>query len=474
MDFPGELWYNQALKTQKRGINMERKPHAAIISCNAHGEAVCASAARISTTAGDAQAIFENAREHPKNRALIEQVLASGHKSLMEHAVFTLALRDVSVFTEEFFIEFRLASFTVKSRRYVDFSHLGYYIPPELEGEDLALYRRYMDQLFQVYGDLLEAGVPREDARFLLPYSFHSNFYCTLNARELSHLLREIRYGRGQDVPELQALADQLTAQLETQFPCLLPELRQTPGETAGEAPAARRRSAPVFLPREEAGAVSLLSVPAEPEKLLEAAWRMQRPGGERPFTLEALLESRRPRELEQLTYTFTISNLTLSGLTHLVRHRMQSLAAPSIRSVDHSRFILPDSIAAHPARLERYRRAVEAAHTIVLRLPERPILEQYHYYFALSGNLVDVMTTMNARELQWFIRLRSCSRAQWEIRDAAVELLRQLRRSFPELFGRFGPGCFAGGRCPEGRLSCGRMEEIAAYFQTLSYSQRS
>ena len=448
---------------------MERKPHAAIISCNAHGEAVCASAARISTTAGDAQAIFENAREHPKNRALIEQVLASGHKSLMEHAVFTLALRDVSVFTEEFFIEFRLASFTVKSRRYVDFSHLGYYIPPELEGEDLALYRRYMDQLFQAYGDLLEAGVPREDARFLLPYSFHSNFYCTLNARELSHLLREIRYGRGQDVPELQALADQLTAQLETQFPCLLPELRQTPGETAGEAPAARRRSAPVFLPREEAGAVSLLSVPAEPEKLLEAAWRMQRPGGERPFTLEALLESRRPRELEQLTYTFTISNLTLSGLTHLVRHRMQSLAAPSIRSVDHSRFILPDSIAAHPARLERYRRAVEAAHTIVLRLPERPILEQYHYYFALSGNLVDVMTTMNARELQWFIR-----RAQWEIRDAAVELLRQLRRSFPELFGRFGPGCFAGGRCPEGRLSCGRMEEIAAYFQTLSYSQRS
>lgn len=448
---------------------MEREPHAAIISCNANAEAVCASAARISTTAGDAQAIFENARENPKNRALIEKVLASGHKSLMEHAVFTLALRDVSVFAEEFFIEFRLASFTVKSRRYVDFSRLGYYIPPELEGEDLALYRRYMDLLFQAYGDLLEAGVPREDARFLLPYSFHSNFYCTLNARELGHLLREIRYGRGRDVPELQALADQLTAQLEERFPCLLPELRQTPGETAGEAPAARRRSAPVFLSREEAGAVALLCAPAEPGKLLEAAWRIHRPGEERPFTLEALLESRRPRELEQLAYTFTISNLTLSGLTHLVRHRMQSIVVPSIRSADHSRFILPDSIAAHPARLERYQRAVEAAHAIVLRLPEQPALEQYHYYFALSGNLVDVMTTMNARELQWFIRLRTCSRAQWEIRDAAVELLRQLRHSFPELFGRFGPGCFAGGRCPEGRLSCGRMDEIAARFQTLS-----
>ena len=134
---------------------MEREPHAKIISCNTNSEEVCASAARISTTAGDAQEIFENARGNPKNRALIGKVLASGHKSLIEHAAFTIALRDVSVFAEQFFIECRLASFTVKSRRYVDFSKLGYHIPHGLEGEDLALYRRYMDGLFEAYGDLL-------------------------------------------------------------------------------------------------------------------------------------------------------------------------------------------------------------------------------------------------------------------------------------------------------------------------------
>lgn len=448
---------------------MEREPHINIISCSADAEAVCAGAARISTTAGDAQTIFEDARENPKNRALIEKVLSSGHKSLIEHAVFTLALRDVSVFVEEFFIEFRLASFTVKSRRYVDFSRLGYTIPPELEGEDLAFYRRYMDALFEAYADLLALGVPREDARFLLPYSFHSNFYCTLNARELGHLLREIRYGRGRDIPELQTLADQLTAQLEERFPCLLPELRQSPGEPAGEAPPLLCRAAPVLLSPEEAGTVKLLGAPAEPGKLLEAAWRVRRPGETGPFSLEDLLESRRPRELEQLTYTFTVSGVTLSGLTHLVRHRMQSIVVPSIRSVEHGRFILPDSIAAEPARLARYRQAVETAHSLVLQLRRHPALEPYHYYFALSGSLTDVMTTMNARELQWFIRLRSCSRAQWEVRNIAVELLRQLRQSFPELFGRFGPGCFADGRCPEGRLSCGQMAEVAARFRALS-----
>ncbi|WP_325228124.1 FAD-dependent thymidylate synthase [Oscillibacter sp.] len=446
---------------------MEREPHAKIISRSSYGEEVCAGAARISTTAGDAQAIFENALGNPKNRALIGKVLASGHKSLIEHAVFTIALRDVSVFVEQFFIEFRLASFTVKSRRYVDFSRLGYHIPPELEGEDLALYRRYMDGLFAAYGDLLEAGVPREDARFLLPYAFHSNFYCTLNARELGRLLCEIRY-RGRDGPELLTLADELTEQLEEQFPCLLPEIQESLGDApAGKALPLRCSSdAPVFVSRQEAGTVALLSAPAEPWKLLEAAHRVQNPG--KPLDLAALSSSRRPRELEQLAYAFTVSGITLSGVTHLVRHRMQSIVVPPIQSVDHGRVILPDSVAADPAALERYQRAVREAHDRLRRIQGRPALEKYQYYFALSGNLMDVMTTMNARELQWFIRLRSCNRAQWEIRDIAVDLLRQLRRSFPELFGRFGPGCFSEGRCPEGRLACGQMREAVQRFKDL------
>lgn len=446
---------------------MQQELHAEIISCNTNGEEVCASAARISTTAGDAREIFENARGNAKNRALIGKVLASGHKSLIEHAVFTVALRDVSVFVEQFLIECRLASFTVKSRRYVDFSNLGYYIPRSLEGEDLNRYRAYMDRLFEAYQALLEAGVPREDARFLLPYSFHSNFYCTLNARELGHVLCEIRYGRGRGIPELQDLADQLTAQLEDCFPCLLPELQPPLGEIpdAQVPPLRCSQSSPVYLSRQEAGTVTLLNAPAEPMKLLEAAYRIQCPGVS--LSIAALAASRRPRALEQLAYTFAISDVTLSGVTHLVRHRMQSVVVPSIAVIDHSKYIVPDSIAASPAQLERYRRAIDEAHSALRQLSGT--LEQYHYYFALSGNVLDLMTTMNARELQWFIRLRSCSRAQWEIRDIAVELLRQLRLSFPELFRLFGPSCFVSGSCPEGRLTCGQKEEVAKRFQTLS-----
>jgi len=112
---------------------MGKRAQAVIVSYNIDNMEVCASAARISTTKGDAVEIFEKSKGNEKNRQLVQRVLQSGHRSVIEHAVFTIALKDVSAFAEQFFIECRLASFTVKSRRYVDFGSSGYYIPEELE-----------------------------------------------------------------------------------------------------------------------------------------------------------------------------------------------------------------------------------------------------------------------------------------------------------------------------------------------------
>lgn len=445
---------------------MNTQSQAKIISWSTAGEEVCASAARISTTQGDAGTLFRQAQGNPKNRDLITKVLSSGHRSVAEHAVFSIALENVSVYVEQFFIESRLASFTVKSRRYVDFTGLGYYIPPELEGSCLTAYRGYMDALFAAYQSLLEAGVPKEDARFLLPYSLCSNFYCTLNARELARVIHAMRRGRGRGVPELQALAEQLEEQLEERFPCILPDLRAE-AEKTESAPSLPPLvgDKPAFLCGSEAGSVRLLAGPAEPMALLEAAHRAEDPRSAQPFSLEALVSSDRPRGLEQLYYTFRISDVTLSGITHLVRHRMQSIIVPPIQGLDHTRYILPETIRGNAAAREIYETALTAAAEGAKAMVADPVLRKYNYYFAASGNLMDVMTTLNARELQLFLRLRTCSRAQWEVREIAVEMLRLLRGSFPELFGKFGPSCYLTGVCPEGAMTCGRSAAVKARF---------
>ena len=109
---------------------MENKqPQAVILSMTRDGEKLCAAGGRISTQPGDAIEIWNHSQDAEKNSRLIQKVTHSGHNSVVEHACFHLAFQNVSVMVEQFMIEFRLASFTVKSRRYVDFSSAGYYMP---------------------------------------------------------------------------------------------------------------------------------------------------------------------------------------------------------------------------------------------------------------------------------------------------------------------------------------------------------
>ena len=70
----------------------------------------------------------------------------------------------------------------------------------------------------------------------------------------------------------------------------------------------------------------------------------------------------------------------------------------------------------------------------------------------------IKIVTTMNLRELTYFFKFRLCSRAQWEIRALAQEMLKICKNSLPALFESVDVKCFSLGYCPEGEnFSCGR-----------------
>lgn len=449
------------------GTSMKYSSQAKIISYNIDNDAVCASAARISTTLGDANEIFEKSKENSNNNVLIKKVLRSGHRSVIEHAVFTIALWNVSAYVEQFFIECRLASFTVKSRRYVDFSNQGYYIPSDLNEKELSIYCEYMDMLFDGYQTLLKLNIPKEDARFLLPYSFNSNFYCTLNARELINLIVSIKSGRGKDIPELQDLADQIISQIKDIFPCILDDLlftRQSINVISTQQNMPNYNAYPTFLGEEEIGKVRLVNSPDNPKEILEIANNIINPF-ESKINYNELINSARPRALEQLSYSFAISNITLSGITHMVRHRMQSIIIPSIQNIDFNKYIIPNTIIDNGEAKEIYQNIILKSNEMLQIVKRTSEINRYLYYFALSGNVMDIMSTMNARELLLFIKLRSCNRAQWEVREIAVKMLEHLRNNFSELFCLYGPSCYVSGKCPEGQMTCGMLKEVFKKF---------
>ena len=77
------------------------------------------------------------------------------------------------------------------------------------------------------------------------------------------------------------------------------------------------------------------------------------------------------------------------------------------------------------------------------------------------------MVVTMNARELMHFFTLRCCSRAQWEIRAVANEMLRQASAAAPALFCSAGPACVRGA-CSEGKMSCSRAAEMREFYKEL------
>ena len=78
------------------------------------------------------------------------------------------------------------------------------------------------------------------------------------------------------------------------------------------------------------------------------------------------------------------------------------------------------------------------------------------------------MICTMNARSLLNFFSHRCCNRAQWEIRELATQMLREVKAVAPHLFEKAGPAPACAGACPEGKMSCGQMAQVREKFQAL------
>ena len=454
------------------------KHGAFIIGCSDCGEEVCAASGRISTQSGTALEIFERSHDKEKNKNLINKVTKSGHTSTIEHIFFNIAFENVSVVVEQFMIEFRLASFTVKSRRYVDFTDCGYLVPEFKNEDDRLAYTATMDKLFSAYAYLTEKGVPKEDARFVLPYCFYSNFLCSLGGREMVNVLTAMIYGRGRKIKEIYNLGLSLLEQCREYAPGVFTDF---------ELKGAKYNDEPEFdIPADDTTTHSgevceILSVIPDGEKNVARCALIEK-GDYSADSIEkivsskenvnkilsALVKSSRPRALESYNCTVRFNEVSLSTLTHFARHRIQNICIPNLIKADRNNYIFPETITSDEELNAVYSDAFASMKELYNSLKAKGYNEDVLIYCVLSGNTVDIVTTMNARELMLFFRLRSCTRAQWEIQIYANDLLKKLRKIAPDLFSLYGPSCYVLGYCPEGKMTCGRASEIKELFANM------
>jgi thymidylate synthase (FAD) len=143
--------------------------------------------------------LWEKVTEDQKAR-LISQIISSGHTSTIEHASFTFAVEGVSRALTHQLVRHRIASYSQKSQRYVKEGGFEYILPPTI-AKDEKLTKAYIKELENIqkgYQKMLDAGIPAEDARMLLPNACETKIVVTMNCRSLFNFLEERLCNRAQ------------------------------------------------------------------------------------------------------------------------------------------------------------------------------------------------------------------------------------------------------------------------------------
>ena len=177
---------------------------------------------------------------------------------------------------------------------------------------------------------------------------------------------------------------------------------------------------------------------------------------------------------VEHTSFTFAIEGVSRALLAQITRHRLASFSVQSQRYVGQKHeegtfnYIVPPRIEAlGEEAVEKFRSQMRQMQlwynewSDELGNSGESTNEDARFVLPNAAE-TKMIVTMNARELMHFFSLRCCNRAQWEIRELAWQMLALCMEKAPRLFANAGPDCLRGG-CPEGKMSCGKKEQVLA-----------
>lgn len=160
---------------------------------------------------------------------------------------------------------------------------------------------------------------------------------------------------------------------------------------------------------------------------------------------------------VEHANFTFAISDVSRSLTHQLVRHRIASYSQQSQRYVNlkEPNYVTPPKIAKNKSMKKAYDKTMENIWDEYNKLLELGIPAEDARYVLPNATCTNIIVTMNARSLLNFFELRCCQHAQWEIRELANKMLKEVKKVAPTIFKNAGPVCKSKSICPENKKDC-------------------
>ena len=189
---------------------------------------------------------------NPKNQSnqgfegLIKYCIKNQHWSIFEHSFLTLEINtSLAIATQ--ILRHRSFTFQQFSQRYADSTELQLELPvPELRRQDTKNRQNSTDDLpadvsisfnvkieehfkqaIEIYQDMLNSGVARESARFVLPQATQTRLYMSGSVRSWIHYI-DLRSAHGTQAEHKQ-IAEQCKIIMASEFPTIASALDWAP-----------------------------------------------------------------------------------------------------------------------------------------------------------------------------------------------------------------------------------------------------
>jgi thymidylate synthase (FAD) len=142
-------------------------------------------------------------------------------KDFLTHLSFTFAIEGISRACSHQLVRHRVASFSQQSQRYIQVKKLQEHTvtPPTVAEKAKKDFDSFIGEASDVYTELVAGGVPREDARFVLPNATETSFLMTLDGGSLMHFFGLRLCHRAQW--EVRAMAEEMLRQVKEAEPSI-------------------------------------------------------------------------------------------------------------------------------------------------------------------------------------------------------------------------------------------------------------
>lgn len=425
-------------------------------------ETISAAYARISRNPADVNLLRKEAREEvEKARKSNENIVFGlGHSSVAEHACFNFDIIGISRYALEFLENFRLASYTEKSQRYIKIDD-DVVLPYEFsESPNKELFLKIINKQNKFYNEAYEkikavyiedgmekkeaSLIAKEDGRYALSLAIKGQLGMTVNGRTLENMIQKLQ---AYNLKELKELSDKLYNVSYPLAPSLIKYTKPEKYHFVKSTLFSHIKAKPTKVSESEG--VKLYSTTANPDEEILASllfnkgnmsYQMAReqaallPFDEKKKIFLEIFKDLKSyhsllREFESAIFSFE-ATMSATAFAQAKRHRIGTIIKQDYLPA--LGVTIPESI--KTAGLEdEFMNLVGNVNVVYYRLKD--IAPESCNYLLTNAHRRRVQFTMNARELYHFFRMREDIHAQWDIRNIAKNVLDLVKKKAPLTF---------------------------------------